>query len=142
MKQALWLVAATSAAFLAVHAGFGYPAAIGIGYGAIMVMSTLIAATFLWLWWQRTTPLALGMAMSWAGTASVTGWWWAAALAGRPEAMSGNGALLPFLSLQIAGAVLHFDVMQTSMGLRRRVFVLPVVAAFAAGAAAAAFTKS
>jgi len=28
------------------------------------------------------------------------------------------------------------------MGLRRRLFVLPVFAAFAAGAAAAAFTKS
>jgi len=141
MKQGLWLLAATSAAFLAVHAALGYSAAFGIGYGAITVMSALIALTFLWLWWERATPLALGMAMSWAGTASVMGWWWAFALAGRPEGMAGNGVLFLFLSLQISGAVLHFDVMQTSMGLRRRVFVLPIAAAFAAGAAAAVFTK-
>ena len=140
MKQALWLLVITVLAFAAVHGSLGYAAAYGLGYGAIVVMSALIALTFLWLWWERTTPLALGMALSWAGTASVMGWWWIYSLAGMPEAMNGNGLLFLFLSFQIAGAVLHFDVMQTSMGFRRRVVAVPVLAAFAVGAAAAYIT--
>lgn len=142
MKQAVWLLAGTAAVLLAMHGLLGYPAAFGIGYGAITVMSALIAGTFLWLWWERATPLALGMALSWAGTFSVMGWWWVYALSGRPESMAGSGALFVLLSFQIAGAVLHFDVMQSSMGCRRRVFVLPVAGAFALGALATFFTTS
>lgn len=142
MKQALWLIAATSVALLGVHGILGYGAAHGFAFGAIAVMSALISVTFLWLWWERTTPLALGMATSWAGTASVMGWWWLRSLADGVERATGTGALLVFLALQISGAILHFDVMQTSMGLRRRVLALPLTLAVAAGAAAAYITNS
>lgn len=130
MKQALWLLAGAAAALAlaAVFAGLTDTAAIGAG--AVAVMSGLIAATFLWLWWERTTPLALGMALSWAGTAGLAFWGWAVLTGRLTEAA---GLLLVPLALQIAGAVLHFDVMESSMGLGRRRALLPVVLAVGAG---------
>lgn len=142
MKQALWLIAATCVALLGVCGLSGYAAAYGIAFGAITVMSALISGTFLWLWWERTTPLALGMATSWAGTASVMGWWWLRSLADGAENATGSEVLLVFLSLQISGAILHFDVMQTSMGYSRRVLAVPLALSVAAGAAAAYITNS
>lgn len=134
MKQAVLLIAASSALLLAFGLGFGWHATFRIAHGAITIMSALIAGTFLWLWRENATPLALGMGLSWAGTASVMGWWWRFDLLGRPDGIAESEILIALLALQLAGAVLHFDVIQSSMGLGRRFAILPVAAAILASA--------
>lgn len=129
MKQAGLLFCATVLAFATAHLALGYEAAIALGYGAVAIMSALISLTFLWLWHERATPLALGMSFSWAGTASVMGWWWIFSLAGRPLSMIENRILFLFVSLHMVGAVLHFAVMQRSMRLGYWAFAAPVAAA-------------
>ncbi len=140
MKQAIWLLTAVIAAFFSVDQLAGSRAAQSMGLGAIALMSGTIALTFLWLWWERATPLALGMAVSWAGTASMMGWYVQRPL-GIVETMGGDAVPLVFLALQITGALLHFEVMQTSMGFRRGSAALPALVAFAASAAAVHITK-
>ena len=141
MKQATWLLTAVIAAFLTVTHFAGTHAAQSMGVGAIALMSGTIALTFLWLWWERATPLALGMAVSWSGTASMMGWCVMPSL-GRPEAMGGGALPLVFLSLQITGAMLHFEVMETSMGFRRGSAAVPALVVFAASAMALHITKT
>lgn len=104
----------------------GYSSAYKVGYGAISIMGVIIALTFLWLWWVRATPLALGMAFSWAGSGTVMGWWWSYSILDRPEAMHNNKALFVFLSLYIVGALMHFHVIQQALSLPRNIFWLPV----------------
>lgn len=134
MKHAMGMFFAVATAFVFAHAVFGYQLAYEIGYGAITVMSIFISGTFLWLWRARTTPLALGMAFSWAGTASVMGWWWMFNVLDRPAGMVQSEFLFLFLSLHIVGAVLHFGVIQRSMGIARQAFLVPVTLAFAISA--------
>jgi hypothetical protein len=131
MRQALWLLggAAVAVALLAVVLGAGRTAA--TGFAAVAAMAALIAATFLWLWWVRATPLALGMALSWWGVALVA------------AASAGAGAVLPLVALPFlgVGAGLHFAVMRRSMGLPRGTALLPAGLVAAAALAALAFTK-
>ena len=127
MKQAVFLVITVAAAFLAAYLGLGYEATYRIGYGALTLMAAMISATFLMLWVARATPLALGMAFSWAGTSCVLGWWWLFNLLGRPMPMTESGILFGFLSLYFVGAILHFMVMQRSFGLAPGSFVVPVL---------------
>jgi hypothetical protein len=140
MKQALWLLAATGAALGFVAALFGAGGTAALAFGAVAAMAGLIALTFLWLWWVRATPLALGMALSWAGSALVAGWIWAAML--NDGLQEGGAVLFAALPLLLAGALLHFDVMRSSMGFRRGAVVLPVMVAFAAAAGALMITKA
>ncbi len=126
MKRAIVLFAGLVLVFeLGVHL-LGYASTYKVGYGAISIMGVVIALTFLWLWWVRATPLALGMAFSWAGAGSVMGWWWSFNVLGRPEVMHDNKALFVFLSLYIVGALMHFRVIQQALSLPREVFWLPV----------------
>jgi hypothetical protein len=129
MRQALGLFLVIVAVLLGADRWLGYGAAYEIGYGALALMGAMIAATFLWLWYERTTPLALGMAFSWAGAASVMGWWWIFNLLDRPRVMVGSEVLFAFLSLYFVGAVLHFSVMQRSLGLHGMMFALPLLGA-------------
>lgn len=128
MRQALWLLggAAVAVALLVAVLGAGRTAA--TGFAAVAAMAALIAATFLWLWWVRATPLALGMALSWSGVALVAA-----------DRAAGGGAALPLVALPFlgVGAALHFAVMRRSMGLPRGMALLPAGLA----AAAAFFTK-
>lgn len=126
MKQALLLLIGVSLTFGLAHAWLGYDAAYQIGYGALTMMAMLISVTFLVLWLSRATPLALGMAFSWAGAASVLGWWWLYNLLERPAPMVESQILFGFLSLYFVGAILHFVVMQRSFGLSHGTFVVPV----------------
>jgi hypothetical protein len=135
MRQALLLCLAIAGGLVAMDRVFGYEAAYEIGYGALALMAAMIAGTFLWLWYERTTPLALGMAFSWAGAASVMGWWWGFNLLDRPQAMVGSEVLFAFLSLYFVGAILHFSVMQRSLGLHGGVFAIPLLVATLASAA-------
>ncbi|MEL6517961.1 MAG: hypothetical protein AAFQ39_09605 [Pseudomonadota bacterium] len=127
MKRACALFAVITAAFLLVHSALGFQMAYSIAYGMISVMALMISFTFLWLWRRRETPLALGMAFSWAGAASVLGWWWLYDVLERPEIMRSNAILFGFLALYFTGAVLHFVVMQRSMGVPATRFAWPVL---------------
>ena len=140
MKLPALLFALVTGALLALHAVAGWSATYAVAYGAVVLMAAMIAATFLWLWAARTTPLALGMAFSWAGTASVLGWWWLFRAAGRPAAMEEHGALFACVALTLVGAGLHFHVIERSMGLRRGTFLLPVAGAVGVSALLVALT--
>lgn len=129
MKRALGFFVGLVLLFELAFQTLGYSSAYKVGYGVIAIMGVGISLTFLWLWWVRATPLALGMAFSWAGSGLVMGWWWSFNILGRPDAMRDNRMLFVFLSLYIVGALMHFRVIQQAMSLPRNVFWVPVGAA-------------
>lgn len=134
MTDAVRLLTLTVVAMFLIYAGFGYEAAYEIGYGAFALMAAMVSLTFLWLWAERATPLAVGMAFGWAGAASVMGWWWVYSLTGAPHAMRQNATLFLFLSVYFVGAVLHFAVIGRSLGLARWLWAAPAAFAVAASA--------
>lgn len=131
MKQALILFLLICAGLIGVDQVFGFGAAYAIGYGAISMMGLVISATFFWLWYKRTTPLALGMSFSWAGASTVMGWWWLFNVRGQPAGMVDNQVLLALVSLYCVGAILHFAVIQTTLHLPRAAYFVPVIASLA-----------
>jgi hypothetical protein len=128
MRQALWLLAAATVALALTAVALGPAATAAAGYAAVAAMAALIAATFLWLWWVRATPLALGMALSWSGVAIV-----AAADPALP---------LPALPLLTTGAILHFGVMRRSMNLPPATLAVPATASALAILKSLLITKS
>lgn len=129
MKKPILILGTVLALFLLGHRFFGYTTVYLVAYGAFSLMAAFMAATFFWLWTRRATPLALGMAFSWAGAASVMGWWWLLNLAELPEWMLKNPVLLDFLAIYFVGVVMHFQVIGRSFGLPTRFALYPVVAA-------------
>ena len=129
MKQALSSFIVVSGVLLWADLWLGYEAAYEIGYGALTIMAVMITVTFLWLWYVRATPLALGMAFSWIGAACVLGWWWMFNLFDRPGPMAQNAVLFVFLSAYFVGAGLHFAAIQRSFGLKPWLLVVPVLGA-------------
>ncbi len=134
MKQAFMLLMGLVVLFQAGYELFGYAAVYEIAYGAITLMALMIAATFLWLFVVRATPLALGMAYSWAGAGAVMGWWWVYQFSGRPDWLSASPVLFACLPFYFVGAVLHFAVIHRSFGLHGLAFLVPVVVAVAVSA--------
>ncbi|WP_417263640.1 hypothetical protein [Celeribacter sp.] len=129
MKQVMTLYGLVLAAAGMAVAALGLEQALLLAYGAIALMALMISATFLWLWQVRATPLALGMSLSWAGSGLTIGWWWAMQIAQSPVWGMEAAMLFLFLSLLIAGAVLHFSVIQGSFGLSGLTFLWPVLGA-------------
>lgn len=129
MKQVMTLYGLVLAAAGMAVAALGLEQALLLAYGAIALMALMISATFLWLWQVRATPLALGMSLSWAGSGLTIGWWWAMQIAQSPVWGMEAAMLFVFLSLLIAGAVLHFSVIQGSFGLSGLSFLWPVLGA-------------
>ena len=129
MKQAFMLLVVLIALFVLGERAWGYRAVVEVAYGAITLMAGMIAATFLWLFVVRATPLALGMAYSWAGAGCVMGWWWVYNLAGQPEWLAQSPVLVAFLPFYFVGAVLHFAVIHRSFGLHGLAFLVPVALA-------------
>ncbi|RYH10148.1 hypothetical protein [Tropicimonas sp. IMCC6043] len=117
----------------------GYAGTAELLYGALTVMALMISAIFFWLWGMRLSPLSLGMAFSWAGSAMVMGWWWLKLQLGSPIRMDENELLLLIIGLLTTGAVLHFEVLETSFGYRRGAFLVPVAGALALSALFLAF---
>ncbi len=115
MKQGLILFVGVLAALWVLQAAVGFRVAAQLAYGGLTALSLAIAATFLWLWRERATPLALGMAFSWAGAASVTGWWSFARGLDQASWMRGHPALFLCLALYMTGAILHFAVIGRSL---------------------------
>lgn len=126
MKWAILTFTALAIGLDILYVVFGWRSAYQVGYGSVAVMGLAIAATFLWLWWVKATPLALGMALSWAGSAAVMGWWWSFDVLNFPNAMLENRFLLAFVALYTTGAIMHFHVIQQSMALPRYFSTLPV----------------
>ncbi|MEM9969991.1 MAG: hypothetical protein AAF762_02675 [Pseudomonadota bacterium] len=108
MTRVLILLFIVAGLFSASLAQFGYWPVYQVGYGAFSLMAAMISLTFLWLWARKETPLALGMSFSWAGAASVMGWWWMFNVLSQPAAMAEHQVLFLFLSLYFVGAILHF----------------------------------
>lgn len=129
MKQAFALLVVLIALFQLGHLTLGYQAVYQVAYGAITLMALMIAATFLWLFIVRATPLALGMAYSWAGAGFVMGWWWIFNLSGQPDWIRQSPILFTFLPFYFVGAVLHFSVIHRSFGLHGAAFMLPIAGA-------------
>lgn len=129
MTEAMKVLGLAIAGMLLLYAGLGYEAAYEISYGAFTLMAAMVSLTFLWLWMQRATPLAVGMAFGWAGAASVMGWWWIFNLLDGPAPMRQNAALLVCLSVYFVGAFMHFAVIGRSLGLSRGVWAVPVALA-------------
>ena len=126
MKIPVLLLAGTTTVLLLISWMHGYGTAYSLAYGAIVALSLSISATFFWLWYARTTPLALGMAFSWAGAAGVMGWWWIYQLLSAPDAMVENRILFLFVSSYFVGGLLHFQVIFRSLGARSVVILLPL----------------
>lgn len=135
MKKPILILAAVIALFLLGNRLFGYTTVYLVAYGAFSLMAAFMAATFFWLWTRRATPLALGMAFSWAGAASVMGWWWVLNLADIPDWMLTNPVLLDFLAIYFVGVVMHFQVIGRSFGLPKQAAFYPVLAAVIISAA-------
>lgn len=129
MKQAFGLMMAIAVLLQLGYVMAGYDAMYQIGYGAITLMGLMISLTFLWLYVQRATPLALGMAYSWSGASLVLGWWWFYALAGEPAFMTHSSAHFAPLALYLSGALLHFSVINRSFGWHGTTFVWPILGA-------------
>jgi len=126
MKQAIGFFIVVGSGLFWADVVLGYQAAYEIGYGALSIMAVLISGTFMWLWHVRATPLALGMAFSWLGAASVLGWWWIYNVFERPIGMVQNEMLFVFLSAYFVGAGLHFEAVQRSFGVQPWLFVIPI----------------
>lgn len=132
MRQALLLTAALMAAFLLMESAFGPRFAINLGFGAIAVIAVTNAGTFLWLWWARTTPLALGMAFSWFGQAALSVLWYLSDVPWTTAWLDALDSAVLFLavSFYLVGGALHIAVMQRSMELARSMMVWPILASF------------
>ncbi len=135
MKQAVILLAFAVVMLEAGKYAAGLDAVVGITYGAIALMSLMISATFLWLWNERATPLALGMSFSWLGAGLVAGGVWTAGLTGADARVPGEDAALIALAVYIVGAVLHFSVIHRSFGRHGPGFLWPVLLALGVSAA-------
>lgn len=123
MRQALVLFGLVVLVFAGIDLILGHAVFHTIAFGSISVMAAMISATFLWLWVRRETPLALGMSFSWAGTASVLGWWWVHESTGSPNVAIANALLLVFAALHFVGAILHFAVIQRTIPLGMNMFM-------------------
>ncbi|MGO4915076.1 hypothetical protein [Pseudogemmobacter sp. W21_MBD1_M6] len=126
MKQAIFGFLLPVVALFLVSARCGYAAAYLIGYGVLTLMAFWIALTFLWLWLQRATPLALGMVFGWAGAALIMGWWYVYALLGQPVWMSGNRLLFVPLAVYLGGAAIHSRVIWAAVVADNRGHWVPV----------------
>lgn len=129
MRQAFVLLALV---LLTLEAGkhlAGHAAVVEIVYGAIAMMSLMISFTFLWLWSERATPLALGMSFSWLGAGLFAGGSWAVGLLDLPAGLLSEDLALVVLAVCIVGALLHFAVIHRSFGRHGTGFLWPVLAA-------------
>lgn len=116
MKIAFFGVCALFAMIATGVALGGYAAMYELTFGTFAIMAITIGITFLWLYRTRSTPLALGMALSWAGSAGLIGWWYVLALFDRPEGMIDNSLLFVFLAMHMTGALMHFRVIGSTLG--------------------------
>ncbi len=137
MRHALLLTAVLTAVFLLAERILGVEVAAALGFGTVMVIGAINALTFLWLWWARTTPLALGMSCSWMGQTALSIWWeWSMPTRSR-RLGRGQRARIPAPVALRRGGALHIAVMQRSMDLGRVFLLWPILAIFVVAAVTA-----
>ena len=127
MKQPICTLAILTILFFSMNAVLGYNRSYAILYGAFTLLAVMVSLTFFWLWLRRATPLALGMFIGWAGAAGVMGWWWSFNVFHQPSWMQDSPVLFVMLALYFVGAILHFQVIWHSFGIKRRTYLLPVL---------------
>ncbi|MGI9395134.1 MAG: hypothetical protein ACR2OY_10855 [Boseongicola sp.] len=128
MTNGLFMFVLLIGLFALARSGLDYWTLYQISYGAFSLMAAMISLTFLWLWAGKQTPLALGMSFSWAGAASVMGWWWVYTAFGRPAQLDQSQLLFVFLSLYFVGAFMHFSVILERAHAPRAAVLIPVCA--------------
>lgn len=134
MKQALLLALVLWAAFCLIVEVVDFRLAAAIGFSATTLIAAVNCVTFLWLWYVRATPLALGMALSWAGQSAISVWWFATGMPGEAMSMDHGPLIFLFLSVYMVGGLLHIAVIQNSTGSTRTAVIWPVIATIAIGA--------
>ena len=134
MKQALLLALALWAALCVVAQILDFRLAAAIGFSATALIAAVNCVTFLWLWYVRATPLALGMALSWAGQTAISVWWFATEMPVRNTWLSQDPLIFLFLSVYMVGGLLHIAVIQNSSGSARTVAIWPMIAVVAVAA--------
>lgn len=138
MRQAVILLVLAVLALEAGKVAVGREALVEVVYGAVALMSLMISATFLWLWGERATPLALGMSFSWLGAGLFAAGFWLVDLLGLPFGPWREDTALVALAVYIVGALLHFAVIHRSFGRHGMAFLWPVLAAITVSAAVVA----
>jgi hypothetical protein len=140
MRQALIIAILLSAAFLLTAELLSFRVSAAIGFAATTLIAAANCLTFLWLWYVRATPLALGMALSWAGQAALSVWWFTTGMPGKALWIEQDPTMFLVVSVYIVGGALHISVVQNSTGVRRAGLVWPamIVASVAAGVVIAA----
>lgn len=139
MRPSVLVFAVVWAGLAGLGARFGFDAAYDVGYAAIALLAAIISATFAWLWRIRATPMALGMALSWAGCAGLVGFWWTFNQAGRPPAQGIEHQILwACVSLHLAGSAAHLRVLANAHGGGRVLFAATLAGVIAASLALAA----
>ena len=126
MINAARMLAVCVAILLFLDAALGYEQTYSVSSGAFTIMAAMVSLTFFGLWLRRATPLAEGMAFGWAGATFVMGWWWLYNLLDRPESMQESPILFLFVGVYFVGAIMHFVVIGSSLGLPRWLNYLPV----------------
>ena len=131
MKQALLLALVFWAAFYFTVEVLNFRLAMAIGFSAMALIAAVNCVTFLWLWYVRATPLALGMALSWAGQTAMSIWWFATGMPGQGSWLHQDPLIFLFLSIYMVGGLLHIAVIQNSAGSTRTAAIWPAMAVVA-----------
>lgn len=140
MTRSFFLFTAFWAGLAGLEHLMGYDTAYDAGYGAISLVAVVISVTFGWLWRIRATPMALGMAFSWAGCSGLVGYWWVFnQLARTPLPGREHQILWAFLALYLAGSVAHLRVIASACGGGRALLVSVFGVVLAVALAMAAF---
>ena len=134
MRQAVLFALILWAAFQLVDQVLGFRLAAAIGFSATALIAAVNCVTFLWLWYARATPLALGMAMSWAGQTAISLWWFVTGMPGKALWLDQHPIVFLFLSIYMVGGLLHIAVIQNSAGSMRTAVIWPVIAVGAVAA--------
>lgn len=113
--------------FVMINIEFGPDASFAIAYGMVAAMAFVISVSFFWLWRQRATPLALGMALCKLGSALILAWYAFYRVLDQSPVMIDHEVLKVFIGFYFVGAAHHFAVMQRTMRTSLTVFVMPVI---------------
>ncbi|QDC09309.1 hypothetical protein FHY55_08665 [Oceanicola sp. D3] len=117
MIRALGLLAAILLVLGLLARPFGLVTAQDLARAALATMAATLAGTFLWLWREKATPLALAMTFSWAGASALMGWRVAQDVLGRPAWMEESPMLLGVLGVYLTGTLLHVEAIRRAFGL-------------------------
>lgn len=131
MRQALVLAFVLWGAFYFTVEVLNFRLAVAIGFSATVLIGAVNCVTFLWLWYVRATPLALGMALSWAGQTTISIWWFVVGMPGGVSSLGHDPLIFLFLSIYLVGGLLHIAVIQNSSGSNRTAAIWPAMAVVA-----------